>query len=162
MQGWPPPSPTLRLCLCLGFPGLEEQETSSLQEARWSTRISIQQADLTARTLYEGQEGPQPMAWFYLPQVCPVFHMLLTQDRHVPLGQPTSWPTFYVLKAIWCCWNGLSGQFKDPTRRLGRDSVWLEAREELFCSSPVTNFGLHWLFTSQPHGRRLYSNLLNV
>lgn len=147
MQGWPPLSPTLRPCLCLGFPGLEEQETSSLQEARWSTRISIQQTGLPARPLYEGQKGPQSTAWLYPPQVCPVFHMLFTQVDHAPLGQLTSWPTFYVPKAIWCCRNGLSGQFEEgSTRRLDGDTVWLEAREELFCSSPVTNFGFHSLF----------------
>lgn len=53
-------SPTLRPSLCLGFPGLEEQENFSLQKARRNIRISIQQPGLLHGLLLRSRRDPKP------------------------------------------------------------------------------------------------------
>ena len=96
--------------------------------------------------------GPQVTAWFHPPHVCSVVHVPVTCVHPAHLDPLTSWPSFYILKAI-CA--GETGRADSVLGALHKEAWWRYS----FVGGQRTAFlfpaCLHSLY---PHfyGRRFY------
>ena len=79
------------------------------------------QTCLPAQPLSEEHMGPQVTAWFHPPHVCSVVHVPVTCVHPAHLDPLTSWPSFYILKAI-CA--GETGRVDSVLGGLHKEAWW--------------------------------------